>query len=130
MEPYGFFLVKALREYHDALGRGLLSIVSALFKWKCNQTKCDIRKCQNIFFPFIKAPFDDLNTFLKCIWNKNLFVFWIIFTSKVRKLRKQLCIPYLITLILTRISSRKIVWTFQVSNPRPPVCESSALPLS
>ena len=68
VEPYGFFLVKALRKYYHALGRGLLPIAPCLFRWKCNQTKfvCGIRKCQNIF-SFIKAPFDDLNTFLKCI---------------------------------------------------------------
>ena len=32
VEPYGFFLVKALKEYHHALGRGLLPIGSALFR--------------------------------------------------------------------------------------------------
>ena len=32
VEPYGFFLVNALREYHYALGRGLLTIASALFR--------------------------------------------------------------------------------------------------
>ena len=68
---YGFFLVNDLKKFYYALGWGLLTIVSALFRRKCNQTKCSIRKCQNIF-SFIKAPFDDLNTFLKCIWNKDL----------------------------------------------------------
>ena len=73
LEPYEFVLVNALREYHYVLGQGLLTIASALFRWKCDQTKCDIRKGQNIFFSFIKAPFGDLNAFLKCTWNKNLF---------------------------------------------------------
>ena len=54
VEPYGFFLVNALREYHYALGRGLLTIASALFRLKCDQTKCDIRKGQNIFFLLLR----------------------------------------------------------------------------
>jgi len=32
VEPYGFFLVKALRKYHHALGRVLLPIAPCLFR--------------------------------------------------------------------------------------------------
>ena len=52
VEPYGFFLVNALRKYHHALGRGLLPITLWLISWKCNQTKLMGRKCQNTFFLF------------------------------------------------------------------------------
>ena len=32
-----------------------------------------ISESAKIFFSFIKAHFDDLNTFSKCTWNKNLY---------------------------------------------------------
>ena len=32
VKPYGFFQVKTLREYHHALGRGLLPIAPCLFR--------------------------------------------------------------------------------------------------
>ena len=71
VEPYGFFLVKAIRKYHHVLGRGLFPIASALFRWKCNQTKCDIRKCQNIFFLLLRP--------LLMIW----IHFWRAYEAKI-----------------------------------------------
>ena len=82
------------------------------------------------FFSVYKGSFWWLKWIFEMHMEQRLMsiVFWIIFTSNVRKLRKQLCIAHLIILLKTRISLRKIVQTIQNLNLLG--CEISTLPLS
>ena len=59
VEPYGFFLVKTLREYQDALGRGLLPNAST-FSGESVTRQSVILESAKISF---NAPFDYYNTF-------------------------------------------------------------------